>query len=77
MAGVFVTVELNLLGKSIADLNDKVYAPANKHDVINGVINALMAAASGAESATVKVVVKDAASTINTSGTGSTSETYT
>lgn len=75
MAGVYLAVEVNLTGKSIADLNDRCANSGNKHDVINGVINALMGLASG-EAGTVKVVVKDAASTINTSGSGSSSNTY-
>lgn len=72
----YLTVEI-LSSKSIGTLNEQCNAPGNKHDVINGIINALAAMASGADAGTVKVVVKDAASTINTSGTGSTSVTYT
>lgn len=75
MAGVYLAVELNLTGKSIADLNDRCASSGNKHDSVNGVVNALMGLLAG-EAGTVKIVVKDAASTINTSGTGSSSNTY-
>lgn len=71
----YLTVEINS-SKSIGTLNDQANASGNKQDVINGIINVLMGMAAGTDSGTVKVVVKDAASTINTSGTGSTSVTY-
>ena len=72
----YLTIEV-LSSKSIGGLNDQANAPANKQDVINGIINVLMGIAAGTDAGTVKVVVKDAASTINTSGSGSTSVTYT
>ena len=72
----YLTIEI-LSSKSIGSLNDQANAPGNKQDVINGIINVLAGMAAGTDNGTVKVVVKDAASTINTSGSGSTSVTYT
>lgn len=72
----YLTVEISC-SKSIAGLNERANAPGNKQDVINAIINQLAAMACGADNGSVKVVIKDAASTINTSGSGSTTATYT
>lgn len=72
----YLTVEINC-SKTINALNNACADAKTRQNAINGIVDVLMAMAAGTDQGSVKVVVKDAASTINTSGSGSTSNTYT
>lgn len=71
----YLTVEINIEAEQIGDLVSACNL-GDKHDAINGIINQLAKVAAGGASGSVKLVIKDAASTINTSGSGSISVTY-
>lgn len=72
----FVVIELNVPQLSIGTLNDKTQNPGNPHQAVNLLADLIGAIIAGAVDADVKVVVKDVSTTINTSGSGSTSQTY-
>lgn len=72
----YIVIEINASAKSIADFNAQCQNATNPHEAVSGCKNLLDAINGGAVDATVKVVTKDVATTIATSGTGSTSETY-
>ena len=72
----YVAIELDIPQHSIATLNDKLQNSGNPHQAVNKLVDLVAAIAAGAVDASVKIVVKDASTTMNTSGTGSTSETY-
>lgn len=73
----YIVIEINSSNYSIADLNAKsANGTLNAQQAVNGLQNLLNGIAGGASDGTVKIVVKDAATTINTSGTGSTTVTY-
>lgn len=72
----YLVLEINLTGLQIEDLNDRCLEGGNKQNASNGAIDLIAAIASGAQSGTIKLVSKDVATTINTSGSGSTSVTY-
>jgi hypothetical protein len=71
----YLVIEINS-DLSIGDLNSKCQSATKAREAVEGCRNLLDAVLAGAVDATVKVVSKDAATTINTSGTGSESETY-
>lgn len=73
---MYVVIEIDAPNQSIANLNEKAQEAGKPHQAVNKLVNLLAAIAGGNIDASVKVVVKDASTTINTSGTGSTSETY-
>lgn len=73
---MFCVIEIDAPQLTINTLNDKAQNPGNDHQAVNKLVDLLAAITAGAIDASVKVVVKDAATTINTSGTGSTSQTY-
>lgn len=73
---MYIAIEIDAPQQTIATLNDKIQKPGNPHASVVGLKNLLQAILAGSVDASVKIVVKDAATTINTSGTGSTSETY-
>lgn len=73
---MYVVIEIDAPQHTIANLNEKSQNSGNPHQAVNKLVDLLAAITAGAVDASVKVVVKDAATTINTSGTGSTSETY-
>lgn len=72
----YVVIEINAPGLSIAELNQKCHNSGNAHGAANLLSGLIAGIAGGAQDADLKVVTKDAATTINTSGSGSTSETY-
>jgi hypothetical protein len=71
----YLTVELNIAAEQIGDLVSDCNL-GDKHDAINGIINQLAKVASGGASGSLKIVIKDSASTIAPSGVGSLSVTY-
>ena len=71
----YLTVELNIEAEQIGDLISDCNL-GDKHDAINGIVNQLMKVGGGGASGSLKVVIKDSASTIDPSGTGSISKTY-
>ena len=73
----YLVIEVTSPDLSIADLNDKCHSAGNSKNALNKLIDYLGGISGGSYSGTVKVVTKDASTTISTSGAGSTSETYT
>lgn len=74
----YVAIEISS-SKSIATLNDKCQNAGNPREALNKLIDLLSGIASGTEGegVTVQVTVKDATSSISTSGTGSSQNSYT
>jgi len=73
---MYIAIEIDSPQQTIETLNDKLHKPGNPHNAVVGLKNLLQAILAGSTDASVKIVIKDAATTINTSGAGSTSETY-
>jgi hypothetical protein len=71
----YLTVEINIAAEQIGDLVSDCNL-GNKQDAANGVINQLAKVIGGGASGSIKIVVKDAASTIDPTGSGSVSVTY-
>jgi hypothetical protein len=71
----YVVIEISTTD-SIGNLNALLQEPTKAHEAVINARNLCDAIMGGNKPCTFKVVVKDAATTINTSGSGSTSETY-
>lgn len=75
----YLVIEVSADSKSIADYNDQVLlgGTTKPRVCVNALKNLLDKVLIGAAPATVKMVSKDASTTISTSGSGSTSITLT
>ena len=71
----YVVIEIHTTD-TITDLNARIQEPTKPHETVANIRNFCDAIMGGNHPATVKVVTKDAATTIATSGAGSESETY-
>lgn len=71
----YLVVEI-AIEDAISDMNSKANMSTKQFESVQGVINYLSACKAGCKPASVKIVSKDAATTINTSGTGSASNTF-
>lgn len=71
----YLVLEINI-DRSIGDMNGNQNQATKQDESINACINLLAQLVGGNISGSVKVVSKDAATTINTSGTGSASNTF-
>lgn len=71
----YLVIEISV-DLAISDLNASSNMADKGTESVQGVINLLQALESGNKSGSVKIVSKDAATTINTSGTGSASRTF-
>lgn len=72
----YLVLEIEVPSKSIADLNSQCQKPTKPDEALQGCVNLLDGILGGAVDASVKVVSKDAATVIATSGSGSQSNTY-
>lgn len=72
----FVVFELDIPAQSIANLNDRVQRPTNSREAVNLARNLLEAIVAGSVDASVQTTVRDTTSSISTSGSGSTQQSY-
>lgn len=71
----YIVIEIQSNG-SLTDLANSVNQATKPHESVNAIVNALTKR-NGVGSGTIKVVTKDATTTINTSGSGSVSNVFT
>ena len=76
MATNYIVVEIQS-DEPLAQMTNDVNQATKAHETISALVNVLEARNAGTKSGTVKVVTKDSTTTIDTSGTGSASNTFT
>lgn len=77
MAYLVIEINTGSGGLTISDMNASCNMSGKRFESVNGVVDLLGKILGNGSSATVKIVSKDAATTISTSGTGSASNTFT
>lgn len=71
----YIVIEIHTTD-TITDLNSRIQEPTKAHETVTNIRNFCDAIMGGNHPATIKVVTKDVATTISTSGAGSESELY-